>query len=107
MPATPDPHDTTAPQEVSCFNCEACCCRLEVLLDSDDLARNIPHHLVEEDAWGGLVMRQEEDGWCAAVDRNTMLCTIHSRRPQNCRDFDIGSFECLEERAIHLVPAQH
>lgn len=71
------------------------------MLDDDDLARGIPHDLIEEDQWGALEMRQDEEGWCAAVDRNTMLCTIHPRRPQVCRDFDQGSHECLDERALH------
>ncbi|MCM5705715.1 YkgJ family cysteine cluster protein [Larsenimonas salina] len=107
MSDTARAHDPRPVEDVSCFNCEACCCRLEVILDGEDLDRGLPLHLTEEDAWGGLVMRREDDGWCAAVDRNTMLCTIHTRRPQNCRDFDVASPECLEERAIHLVPRAH
>lgn len=95
---------TPGPRGVSCFNCEACCCRLRVILDDDDLDRGIPDDLIEADPFGGAVMRQDEEGWCAAVDRNTMLCTIHPRRPQICRDFREGSADCLEERALHSVP---
>ncbi|WP_299261344.1 YkgJ family cysteine cluster protein [uncultured Kushneria sp.] len=94
------------PEGVSCFNCEACCCRLLVMLDDDDLARGVPYGLLEEDEWGGVVMRQDEEGWCAAVDRDTMLCSIHPRRPQVCRDFEEGSYQCREERALYgLVDA--
>ncbi|MFC0267582.1 YkgJ family cysteine cluster protein [Kushneria aurantia] len=93
------------PDGVSCFNCEACCCRLLVMLDDEDLVRGVPCDLIDEDEWGGAVMRQDEEGWCAAVDRNTMLCTIYSRRPQSCRDFTTDSVECLEERALYGLPA--
>lgn len=89
-------HDLTADPQVSCETCEACCCRLEVILDDD---RGIPWAYIAEDAWGGLVMRRLEDGWCAALDRRTLRCSIYSKRPQNCRDFAVGSYECLEERA--------
>lgn len=81
--------------QVSCSTCEACCCRLEVILSDD---RGIPPAYTAQDAWGGLVMRRLDDGWCAALDRNTLLCSIYSRRPDNCRDFAVGSYECLDER---------
>jgi len=37
-------------------------------------------------------------GWCAALDRDTMMCTIYERRPLICREFEMGAPECLEER---------
>lgn len=107
MPLASDqPKDERAAAQggVSCFNCEACCCRLRVILDGDDLKRGLPWHLVEEDAFGAATMRQDEEGWCAAVDRNTMRCTIHPRRPQVCRDFEEGGADCREERGLHSIP---
>lgn len=83
--------------DVSCANCEACCCQLEVLLMGDD---DVPAHLSQEDRWGGWVMRRLGDGWCAALDRNTMRCTIYERRPFICREFAMGSSECIEERRL-------
>ena len=80
---------------VSCANCRACCCRLEVLLMGDD---DVPDHLTREDAWGGWVMDRLDDGWCAALDRRTMACTIYERRPGICRDYEMGGGDCLEER---------
>ena len=88
--------DTT----VSCADCEACCCRLEVLLMAED---DVPAALTAEDRWGGAVMRRLADGWCAAVDRNTMRCTIYARRPGVCRDYPTGGSECLQERARGIV----
>lgn len=89
-------HDTLKDTSPSCSTCEACCCRLEVLLTDEP---NIPFNLTEEDHWGGWVMRRLDDGWCAALDRNSMRCTIYRDRPRPCREFDLGGDDCLEERS--------
>ena len=44
------------------------------------------------------MLRSKDDGWCVALDRKTMLCTIYERRPTICRDFQEGDYDCLEER---------
>ena len=85
--------------EVTCSNCEACCCRLEVMLLTDT---GVPDRFIEIDKWGGMVMERLEDGWCAALDRNTMLCTIYENRPLVCREFEMGSYECIIERTDNL-----
>jgi len=91
---------TTLPDaEVSCASCEACCCRLEVMLITDT---GVPDRFIEVDRWGGRSMARLDDGWCSALDRNTMLCTIYARRPRLCRDFDMGGYECISERAANL-----
>lgn len=93
--------DVDAGPAVSCATCKACCCRLEVMLMGED---DIPRRFTTEDQWGGWVMRRRDDGWCAALDRNTMLCTIYQRRPGICREFEEGEYECLVER-VQLVSA--
>ncbi|MDP2143922.1 MAG: YkgJ family cysteine cluster protein [Gallionella sp.] len=80
---------------ITCASCKACCCRLEVMLMGDD---DIPAELTEQDRWGGWVMMRLDDGWCAALDRNTMLCRIYERRPMICRDYQAGDSDCLNER---------
>ena len=85
--------------EVTCQNCAACCCRLEVILITDT---GVPDHFIDTDQWGGQVMMRMEDGWCAALDRNTMLCRIYEKRPLVCREFEMGSAECIVERSTHL-----
>ncbi|OZA42895.1 MAG: zinc/iron-chelating domain-containing protein, partial [Hydrogenophilales bacterium 17-61-76] len=35
--------------EVTCSNCRACCCRLEVMLITDT---GVPEHFIEVDEWG-------------------------------------------------------
>ena len=85
--------------EVTCANCEACCCRLEVLLISDT---GVPDHFVEMDKWGGRRMVRLDDGWCSALDRNTLKCMIYERRPRVCHGLKVGTYECLVERAANL-----
>ena len=67
---------------------------------------DIPPEYVQRDAWGGEVMTRRADGLCAALDRNTMLCRIYAIRPSVCRDFAVGSSDCLTERKA-LVVAIH
>jgi len=85
--------------EVSCGNCEAYCCRLEVLLITDT---GVPNKFIEIDDWGGSRMARLDDGWCSALDRNTMSCTIYEKRPKICRDLEMGGYECISERAANL-----
>ena len=82
--------------EVSCANCEACCCRLEVILITNT---GVPDNYIETDQWGGMRMARRDDGWCAALDRSTMMCMIYAVRPKVCRDFEMGGYECIAERA--------
>ena len=85
--------------KVTCPTCQACCCRLEVMLITDT---GVPDNFIEVDKWGGRRMVRLDDGWCSALDRHSMLCTIYARRPGVCRDFDMGGDECISERAANL-----
>ena len=90
----PTPPDS----EVTCANCEACCCRLEVMLLTDT---GVPDNFIAVDQWGGRTMARLEDGWCSALDRNTLMCTIYEQRPWVCCEFEMGAFECISERAAN------
>ncbi len=61
---------------------------------------DVPQRYTREDAWGGEVMRRLDDGWCVALDRQTMRCTIYQRRPGVCREYAMGEGDCLAERAL-------
>jgi Fe-S-cluster containining protein len=88
---------TTLPDtEVTCVRCEACCCRLEVMLITDT---GVPDSFIVMDKWGGRSMARLDDGWCSALDRNTMACMIYEKRPKICRDFEMGGYECISVRA--------
>ncbi|WP_373091713.1 YkgJ family cysteine cluster protein [Zhongshania sp.] len=80
---------------MSCSSCKASCCRLEVMLITET---GVPERFIQRDEWGGEVMARLSDGWCAALDRHTMLCSIYENRPFICREFATGSYECLNER---------
>ncbi len=82
--------------KITCASCKACCCRLEVILMGDDA---VPAGYSETDRWGGEVMKRLDDGWCIALDRRTLLCSIYASRPGVCRDYPAGEGDCLVERA--------
>ncbi|HEY5716296.1 MAG TPA: YkgJ family cysteine cluster protein [Psychromonas sp.] len=85
--------------EISCANCQACCCRLEVMIISET---GVPDEYIARDEWGGETMLRSEDGWCSALDRNTLMCSIYEQRPWICREFEMGSYECITERADNM-----
>ncbi len=84
---------------ITCSTCRACCCKLEVMLMGED---EPPVEFTRQDQWGGWVMTRLEDGWCAALDRKTMLCAIYERRPTICREYEAGDTDCMEQR-LQLV----
>jgi Fe-S-cluster containining protein len=65
-----------------------------MLMAEDD----VPLHLTETDQWGGQVMARQDDGWCAALERDTMRCRIYQRRPAICRDYEMGGSDCIAQR---------
>lgn len=58
----------------------------------------VPQRYIAYDQWGGMVMNRLEDGWCAALNRDTFLCSIYSNRPLICREFTAGEEDCITER---------
>lgn len=80
---------------IQCHHCAACCCRMPVLVLGDPL---VPERYVREDESGLAFMAQGDDGWCIALDRNTLRCTIYEWRPQICRDFAMGGLDCQDIR---------
>lgn len=81
--------------DITCSTCQANCCRLEVMLITDT---GVPEKYVTLDEWGGMSMTRLDDGWCAALDRSTKLCSIYEKRPFICREFEMGGYECIDER---------
>ncbi len=81
--------------EVTCSNCQACCCSSEVRIISET---GVPDQHIYVDQYGNESMLRLDDGWCSALDRNTLLCSIYENRPWICREFEMGSYECISER---------
>ena len=86
--------------EVTCSNCQACCCRLEVMIITDT---GVPDEHITLDERGNESMLRLKDGWCSALDRETFMCSIYENRPWICREFEMGSSECRNERAVQAV----
>jgi uncharacterized protein len=86
--------------EVTCSNCMALCCRLEVMIVSDT---GVPDIHISRDEWGAETMLRLDDGWCSAIDRETFMCSIYENRPLICREFEMGSYECISERAVQVI----
>ena len=61
---------------------------------------DVPPYFTEWNEHGALVMQRLRDGWCAALNRDTMLCSIYAQRPQVCRDYELGASDCLAQRAV-------
>lgn len=84
-----------AEADISCSTCQARCCRLEVMILTDT---GVPDKHISVDKWGAETMLRLDDGWCSAVDRDTFMCSIYEYRPLICREFEMGSYECVQER---------
>lgn len=82
--------------KVTCANCQAACCRLDAMLFNDT---EVPDKYTTINKRGDRSMARLEDGWCAALDRKSMKCTIYEKRPWICREFEMGEHECLSARA--------
>ena len=93
---TPDStfDDRPAPR-VCCSVCPAICCQLKVLLIAGDAP---PQHFIDVDEHGQEIMGKGDDGWCAALDRQSMSCSIYAQRPFVCREFAMAGADCLDER---------
>jgi len=87
--------------KITCSTCRALCCRLEVRLidDSDD---QVPEEYTIKAENSLTIMKQAADGWCEALDRKTMLCTIYEKRPFLCREYQTGDYDCINERSKYL-----
>ena len=88
-------------KEITCSNCKALCCRLEVQL-IDDADEQVPAEFTMQTDDLYFVMKRGEDGWCEALNRETMLCSIYEKRPFICRDYKLGDYDCINERNKYL-----
>ena len=96
------PDDHIVDPNVSCSRCDAVCCRLTVVLLPGDI---VAEHLIEHGPNGVDTLLRAEDGWCVAMDREKMCCSIYEQRPLICRKFTMGSGYCRHEREKFRVEA--
>lgn len=63
----------------------------------------VPDQYISVDKWGAETMLRLDDGWCSALDRETLRCSIYENRPLICREFEMGSYDCRTERGVQVV----
>ena len=91
------PEDSLPGAQIHCARCPAICCQLKVLVIAGD---DPPEQYIDLDEDGHQIMAKADDGWCAALDRVQMRCSIYARRPFVCREFAMAGDDCREERAV-------
>lgn len=76
------------PADIDCgakvAQCRARCCTFTFPLAQQDLDEGGVRWDVEDP----YMIRRDADGYCSHLDRRTLACTIHARRPATCRQFD-------------------
>lgn len=87
---------TKAADAADCARCDAVCCRLTVVLTPQD---TVPARFAATTARGIAVMARDADGWCSALDRSRMRCSIYPNRPEVCRRFAMDGPYCRAVRA--------
>lgn len=73
--------------------CHAMCCRLRFPLSEQDLLEGVA-------AWdpeAPYMNLQDDHGWCAHMNGESLRCSIYAHRPLPCRAFD-----CRNDRRIWL-----
>ncbi len=95
-----NPSTRQTPAAVHCTSCDAVCCRLTVVLGSED---DVPAHLTTR-LHGLRVMARDPEGWCVALDGQRMNCRIYASRPAICRSFVMGGPYCRAVRDEYAHP---
>jgi Fe-S-cluster containining protein len=62
----------------------------------------VPSQHIYTDQYGGKSMLRLDDGQCSALDRESKMCSIYDNRPWVCQEFEMGSYDCLNERTDNL-----
>lgn len=85
--------DCEAGRRLGCGNL---CCRLMVALSLDDIING----LEPQSSISGL-LKQDRDGYCHYLDRDTMRCTVWDIRPLACRLYNCNSDPKLQAVMRH------
>lgn len=92
---------------LDCFSCAACCGPAFDAVEADDdepvLVRH-PHLFTKQ--FGRHQIQRTTEGTCPALDRSCNACQIYADRPLSCRDFTVGSTNCIfARRRVGLDPS--
>jgi Fe-S-cluster containining protein len=101
----PSPEANPPTDVYDCQRCGACCAGPQGWIDVDEALDDTPRRMCQ-DFFGRLrgyrmgAMKMV-DGQCIALRKNpdgSCSCSIYSKRPTSCREFEPGSDGCLEAR---------
>lgn len=90
----------TARTAFDCMKCGACCKANAVVLDEADVARlqrggrEVSRHIVRKNGRRLLPLVGDDERCVHLAD----ACTIYEHRPWMCRDFQVGSEQCMTSR---------
>lgn len=89
--------------EQSCFDCGACCRQafhLVPIAPSEPLVERRPDLVVHDPQGHMPYFVPRPNGFCIALEapKAPFKCSVYADRPQSCRDFALGSRNCLEAR---------
>jgi Fe-S-cluster containining protein len=83
--------------EIDCANrislCQARCCTFKFFLTKQDLDEGVARWDYGNPYW----IKQAKDGYCTHSDPQTRACTIHTKRPHICRQYD-----CRNDKRIWI-----
>ena len=104
------PPTATLPTVSDCEGCGVCCLHMgypTYIRESDtgpgepawqDLPANLKQELLRDIERYEPPAAGQLDGPCTWFDQQTRRCKHHQHRPQVCRDFQVGSRNCLDWR---------
>ncbi|MCW9013950.1 MAG: YkgJ family cysteine cluster protein [Gammaproteobacteria bacterium] len=80
--------------------CKAKCCTFIFALTKDEVKKGLVKH---NEAKPFFIARDESDGYCPHLDRQTYACEVWHDRPLRCRRYD-----CQQDKAVweHGFPIQ-
>lgn len=97
------------PETFDCVTCGACCFSKNpryLALLPDDAGRALPPENLFEHA--GRTYVDFSSGHCLHLQLGggQALCAVYEDRPEACRAFRAGSFECIKARRANGVPGR-
>lgn len=93
----------TTEAKFDCMLCGACCCDNKVVLDEEDVKRfkdggraDLLRRTSKKGILRLLPLAREKEKPC--IHLKEKMCTIYEVRPNMCRDFPVGTEQCITSR---------
>lgn len=87
--------------------CKAECCKLNVILDSEDLKKGIVKTQRLSSRLGTIIAAKGKDDYCVHLDRETFKCKIYENRPIECRDYSCIDDNRINEEVRRALKMEH